>query len=262
MPKNKPAEKAHATLSASGSERWLQCPGSIALCKDIPDEPESRYAKEGTKAHELLEKWATFLRDRTSLGAYVIPKGYNKGMREGVKMAIEHLKKIYKRESLNELLIEEKVGLPHIGDDMWGTTDIGIVQHFDELQVWDYKHGSGHAVDVTWKNAHGIQCHNTQLLYYGMGLAYKHDYNFSRLRIGVIQPRALHDDGPIRSEVISMKQLRLYEDLFKKGVERVYKPNARRFAGDWCRWCKGKSVCPEYQNSANDEAAKEFDDVE
>ena len=42
----------HAKLSASGSKKWLNCPGSVAFEKEFPDE-ESEFAKEGTTAHAL-----------------------------------------------------------------------------------------------------------------------------------------------------------------------------------------------------------------
>ena len=44
----------HAKLSASGSKKWLNCPGSVAFEKEFPDE-ESEFAKEGTTAHALGE---------------------------------------------------------------------------------------------------------------------------------------------------------------------------------------------------------------
>ena len=45
---------AHAKLSASGAERWLTCPGSIKAEESIPDK-SSKFAMEGTAAHELAE---------------------------------------------------------------------------------------------------------------------------------------------------------------------------------------------------------------
>ncbi|MCP5007968.1 MAG: DUF2800 domain-containing protein, partial [Planctomycetes bacterium] len=46
-----------AKLSPSGSTRWLACPGSIEAEAAI-DEPEveSEAAREGTRAHQLLEE--------------------------------------------------------------------------------------------------------------------------------------------------------------------------------------------------------------
>ena len=42
----------HAVLSASSSERWLNCPPSARLCENYEDKG-SDYAAEGTDAHTL-----------------------------------------------------------------------------------------------------------------------------------------------------------------------------------------------------------------
>lgn len=47
--------KKHAKLSASGSSRWLNCPGSVEAEGDIPEQ-RSAFADEGTVAHELAEQ--------------------------------------------------------------------------------------------------------------------------------------------------------------------------------------------------------------
>lgn len=44
----------HAVLSASSSERWLNCPPSARLCENYEDKG-SDYAAEGTDAHSLCE---------------------------------------------------------------------------------------------------------------------------------------------------------------------------------------------------------------
>ena len=46
--------KGHAILSASSSERWLNCPPSARLCENYEDKG-SDYAAEGTDAHTLCE---------------------------------------------------------------------------------------------------------------------------------------------------------------------------------------------------------------
>ena len=40
----------HAQFSPSSAYRWISCPGSVALCKGLPDEEGSVYAMEGTIA--------------------------------------------------------------------------------------------------------------------------------------------------------------------------------------------------------------------
>lgn len=49
-----PAPKNHAVLSASSAHRWLNCPGSVSLTKDMPD-TKSEYAEEGRLAHAVAE---------------------------------------------------------------------------------------------------------------------------------------------------------------------------------------------------------------
>ena len=44
----------HALLSASSSERWMNCSPSARLCENYEDKG-SNYAAEGTAAHELCE---------------------------------------------------------------------------------------------------------------------------------------------------------------------------------------------------------------
>jgi hypothetical protein len=46
----------HALLSASGSERWIQCQPSARL-EEAVDEETSEYAKEGSFAHSLAETY-------------------------------------------------------------------------------------------------------------------------------------------------------------------------------------------------------------
>ena len=47
--------KKHAKLSASGSHRWLVCPGSVLLEADFPEDVVSEFAEYGTAGHELAQ---------------------------------------------------------------------------------------------------------------------------------------------------------------------------------------------------------------
>lgn len=54
----------HAVFSASAAHRWLSCPPSAMLEKELPDET-SVYAEEGTAAHEVAEyKVRTYLGEK------------------------------------------------------------------------------------------------------------------------------------------------------------------------------------------------------
>ena len=234
-------EKKHSSFSASGSERWLNCPGSVSLCKGLPD-ISSKYAKEGTKAHELLEKELLYIKENG-------PKrkkfsGYPSDMVFYVNQTVNHVLEEWDSEN-DELLIEQKIDLSHIHPDMFGTLDIGIVGVFDTLQIIDFKYGQGHVVQI-YEETPNIRMLNTQLVYYALGLAKKYDYNFSRVSLGISQPRAKHKGAIHRHELFSMKEILKYEYIFLKGVERCLKPNPKYYKGPWCNWCKGRDICPLY----------------
>ena len=172
------------------------------------------------------------------------------------------------RNSWCPLKLERKVSLAHIHSDMFGTLDIRIIEHYGRLFIKDYKHGAGVPVNVQDEDK-GVFGHNTQLVYYALASAHEYGWDFQDVSLGILQPRAPHHLGPSREVIMDIKTLKAYEDLFRKAVDRVYAPNAKRFAGDWCRWCvakedlvvKGKVVqkaCTEYKRIANSRAAKEF----
>ena len=47
--------KTHAELPPSSAERWKNCPGSVTLSKQFPQDTTSAYAEEGTQAHAVAE---------------------------------------------------------------------------------------------------------------------------------------------------------------------------------------------------------------
>ena len=49
----------HARLSASGSKRWINCPGSVKLSEDVPRGGSSFFAMQGTGGHALADELLT-----------------------------------------------------------------------------------------------------------------------------------------------------------------------------------------------------------
>jgi hypothetical protein len=249
-------EKAHAKLGASTSEIWLNCAGAPNLWEKAPPQKESAYAHEGTAAHDLLEKWARHIRDKS--GAFIFPKTSSPGMREAVRVCIDDLKTSWTPKAKKDLVIEKKVSLSEfVAPDMFGTVDLGVVQHFGTLEVTDYKHGSGVKVDIYKESASGSRLLNTQLVYYALGLAYEYHWNFRDVILKIVQPR-FDKDAPIKSVRVTMDELYLYVDLFKRGVERTMRRDARRTAGPWCRFCKAKTICKEGQGGYRTDSRGDF----
>lgn len=248
---------AHAELSASGSERWLKCPGSVMLSRGIPDPPSSSYALEGTEAHQLLEWWLENLIECRKFRK-VDQDRFSLSMQAHVFKAVEFFRSKMKLKPYAELVVEEKLSLGFIHKDMFGTADVQIIDDFNRLEVWDYKHGAGKKVTTTHKE-NGKVVLNTQLIYYALASAYKHNFNFKDVVIGIYQPRI--GKTPHESTTISMKELKKYIGIFSRGVDRVFAPNPKLNVGQWCHWCKARNVCPKQYGIRAKKDTEMFDDL-
>ncbi len=231
----------HSKLGPSASERWLNCPGSVLLTKDMPS-LSSQYAAEGNAAHTLSE-WSRLQQKPADhwRGETIHIDGYefevDQEMIDGVNEFVEY--------------VEQWPGLPlyeaRVRFDRWvpggfGTLDDGRIQ--DNLtRVTDLKYGKGIQV---WADD------NPQLKLYAIGTyeSYKHLYQFDHFILTVHQPRLNHVD-PFE---ISLKELLEWmDDVVKPTAELAAKPGAPIVAGDHCQFCPAKRTCvtrAEFANNA------------
>lgn len=235
--------RAHSKFSASGASRWFNCPGSVELSEGIPDKP-SKWSHEGTRAHEVLE---ALMRqdlngnDETSLEEFeklletLKTEFDSKSIAAMIALGTEArdfiLNRARKRDA--EVLLETRVYLDFIDNQMFGTFDSAIIDHWGTLDVFDYKYGSGIAVSAK---------DNLQMIFYGLGLAHQYDWNFKKVRLWIIQPRIKGYDGPTFWE-LPTTELKGYIKFFREAVKRVRK-NPEFREGGWCHWCRAKQVCP------------------
>lgn len=237
-------ERAHSKLSASGAERWFNCPGSVALSEGLPDKP-NRWSIEGTKAHEVLEEvMLRFLKFQTTARETL------SGDREMQRHAIAAAKFILDlagEAQDSEVLIETRVSLDFIHPEMFGTFDGAVVDHFDTLHVFDYKYG------VSPVSPH----QNLQMCFYGIGLARRYHWNFKRVKLWIIQPRVPGYLGPV-SWNLSIPLLKEYVPRFREAAERVEREPETYVEGSHCYWCKAKAICPLKQEGRNEKAKSIF----
>jgi len=239
--------KAHAKLSASSSERWLNCPGSIALIDKAPPPRESKYAVEGTTAHECMEK---MLLSQMSDAELIAKYGD-----EMFKAVVEMREAVGSRMVLGseKMIVETKVKFPmqdHEGNEMFGTVDCAILDQGHSLVVMDYKHGAGVAVEPE---------KNLQMIYYAIALADKYHWNFHTVELVIVQPRAFHEETT-RSWTITIEELQNFVIFFEKGIARLKKAKPHLFAGKWCKFCAASVICPEQTTKALQAAKIAFDE--
>ena len=256
-------DKAHAKYSASGSDRWLSCPGSIALSEGVPEDEESAAAWEGTCAHACLE---FLILNRKDLKKAVAKAKVHKKKDERtgkiitwnaqmIECALDELKYLEKR--LKEypgavLKAESRVDASSFTmEDQFGTLDVEIAQEFGRLIIYDYKYGR-FPVDPE---------ENSQLIYYALAKAEEYGYNFAEVELIVGQPRS-SEGASRRSWVTSMTYLlEEWFPRFKKGVEACEDyATAPLIAGDHCKFCPAAFQCPEISNKKLREAQVVFND--
>lgn len=223
--------RAHSKFSASGAERWFNCPGSVELSEGQPDKT-SVWAEEGTLAHKVLE---AYLRFYIIGGELTEVEGRpTTEMKEHAIKSSGFILKIWDALKDASIRVETRIHLPFIHPEMFGTFDAGVIDYFGTLHVFDYKYGAGHSVSAV---------KNLQMIFYGLGLAFKYHWNFKRVRLWIIQPRIKGYDGPTFWDIPIM-ELKSYVPIFKKAVRQVEQFPNKYVEGEWCWWCKAKSICP------------------
>lgn len=224
--------RAHSKFSASGAERWFNCPGSVELSEGQPDKT-SVWAEEGTLAHEVLEY---LLLQNIGIPSpnVTFPKKVPPEMVDHAIEAVNFIATLWRELPDADILVETRIYLEFIHPEMFGTFDSAVIDHFGTLHIFDYKYGAGHSVSVK---------DNLQMIFYGLGMAHKYNWNFNNVRLWIIQPRIRGYDGPTFWD-IPILELRKYVVNFKEAVQGVKDNPKDYYEGSWCWWCKAKSVCP------------------
>jgi hypothetical protein len=256
------ANNKHATLAASAASRWLACPGSIRMCEGLP-KTSSIYADEGTAAHTLAEKCLRTLRKAKDYLGQQIEAGdkvkrmfpVTQEMADAVQIYLDTIYAEEKAAGRNaKTAMEQRFNLDHLYPGMFGRNDFVIAEPFGKLTILDYKHGAGVAVDVQ---------DNPQLMYYALGaLRQYQDLNCEDVELCIVQPRAIHPDGPVRRCKMPVEDLvRWGNEVLIPGAKATEDPAASLATGDHCRFCPALALCPAQRDQAVAVAKEVFSEV-
>lgn len=174
----------------------------------------------------------------------------------GVQVALDWFQGIVGGYSLDDLVFysERSVDLSDIEVGLFGTCDQFIyVRPLRKLYAADYKHGAGVIVDAN---------DNWQAKGYAVGaLKLFEGEQIDEVEIVIIQPRAAHTDGPIRSQHYHVFDILDFVGEARAMLAATRDPNAPRVPGEHCRFCRGANqmVCSEFKDGAVEAAKNEHD---
>lgn len=247
----------HALLSASSSKQWLHCPPSVRLQEGFPNE-SSVYAAEGTFAHEVCEyKVRRYLHERVKRPQS--EEFYTEEIDQITDVYAEFVITVIEQMRCNGceplVMVEERVDYSHVAPSGFGTADMLIVGKDGNgkglLHVVDFKTGQGVFVDCD---------HNSQMMLYALGglAAYGYIYEIETVCMTIVQPRL----DNISTFECSRKELEDWGESIKPTAKLAYEGRGEQNPGDWCRFCRAKSVCRACADEALALCREEFLDLD
>ena len=234
--------KAHATVTASGYERWSHCTAAPRYEEQIPSE-SSVYADEGTLAHSVCELYGkkkfTVMTTRKFNADLKKLKADPLWQDEMIKTAEAYVdfltEKANEFERIPKVMFEVRVDLSDYIPDGFGTCDNAMVGG-DVLRITDYKHGKGVKVSAV---------SNGQMRLYALGVLKLlfpiYGDSIKRVCTAIVQPRISEE---VEEEWLTVEELKAWgETEAKPKAQAAYFGLGTFCAGDWCRFCRGKAEC-------------------
>lgn len=213
----------HSPIGASSAKRILACPGSVKLISSLPTVPkqESIYAEEGTKAHEVAEKF--FLEQE-------IPSWATEEMLDGAKLYAGTIDFFLTMEGAerSHVKLEDQIKWKGIAN-AFGTCDSYFV-FGHTLYIFDYKFGKG--VKVEGKD-------NPQLLWYANAVRSNLKYTPKNYVLVIVQPR----NGGVSVWECGNPELDAFRNQFIDAL-RCDDFNV----SENCKWCPALPHCDAHKN--------------
>ena len=208
-------------VGGSTAKRLIRCPGSRAIVDKMPPTPSSKYAAEGTRLHEAMHMIL-------SHGASVDEYPDN----EKLISALALIDEIDPERQL-EFVTEASVGYGDFLPGVYGSCDlVGRIRN--RAIVLDHKFGDGVAVDAE---------ENEQLMFYAAAGMRTEELRWvfegvDEVELIIVQPPY------VKRWLTTPGRIKAFERTLYDAVQASFKPNAPFNAGDHCRWCAAKPVCP------------------
>lgn len=235
---------AHSPVGGSAASRILKCAGSVNQSKGAEDPEDDTFSAPGQAAHSLaeacllsgVEPWELIGED---IPTDTIKVPVDKEMADAVATYLNWINSEFPDRNQGNTWVERKFYCPTIHPLFFGASDfVHLRQAERKLDIADYKHGAGIVVEVE---------NNAQGMYYAAGVLedLKLWDDVDEVTIHIVQPRAFHFDGPIRSWTIKTEELVTWlEDKMVPGIKKAL-VSRDTTPGEHCRFCPARfNKCP------------------
>lgn len=261
-------DRTHAQWSASSTERNWLCAGNLALSMDSVRPPESRAAAWGTACHEVSER--ILLGTPVEIGDKFDTERFSfyvdLEMLETANAYVDYINH-RRTQGYDVYAVEQSFDLSKLGDlgmECGGVADCVLYNPTTEdVEVVDLKTGKGHLVEAVG---------NPQARTYAVGVLLGMDLDptpVSTITTTIVQPRAHHRDGTIRSETLGIvdlldwtielgqrirtaaNALRMYADARDSNIKLEAWSNTYLNPGEvQCTFCPAAGSCPALRREA------------
>jgi hypothetical protein len=242
--------RAHALLSASGTDWWTNCLGAPLLTRDMPD-VQSEYSREGTAGHEMAQDCLINGReaveyidrmvgaqaatdDAPALAGFVVDEEWADAIQEYLDECREYMGPGWVWG------VEERVSLEALDppDHMFGTCDFWAYNaELGLLVIVDLKFGKGVAVKAD---------DNGQVKYYALGrlLGLPVNMPVRSILCVIVQPRRPFGQHVMRIDVDPL-ELMAWSLWLLDRARLALTPGQPLTPGSWChdKFCKLDGRC-------------------
>jgi len=221
-------------VGGSTAKRVMGCPGSVALCAKMPPRPSSVYADLGTLLHTAISQ----VLDQGVTPESLIGMKYQDQVLtqdhidNKLHVALNLLGEIDPKLEM-EYAVETEVGFGDFLPDVFGSCDL-LGRIGNRAIVLDWKFGDGVAVGVE---------ENEQLLFYAAAAMRTPSVSWvfegaTEIECVIVQPPS------VKRWVTTIDRVKIFENNLVASVKESQKANAGLSAGEHCRWCSAKPICP------------------
>lgn len=231
----------HALLGASSAARWIACTPSARATESLPDE-ETKYAAEGTRAHELCEYTLRHNLAGWEDGNPFDPMydwygGEGTVTPEMLKAANQYVSFIHDLwvgfSCRPGVFIEQQVDVSRWVPGGFGTCDCLLIGD-GILHIIDFKYGQGVPVNPE---------RNPQLMYYALGAyeLFRETDETEVVRMSIVQPRM--QEEPQTWELPLADLISWAREVLAPAAHMAWRGEGEFVTGEHCRFCKAHPNC-------------------